>query len=206
VYRQPVDFDDQFGRSYGRQPTVVSALGASFVAALQAGGVAGTVKHFPGLGAAAAQQNTDTRPVTLGLSAATIEGQDEYPYRAAIRAGVKLVMVSWAVYPKLGSGRPAGLSSVIVQGQLRNRAGFGGVTITDAIGAGALTRYGPPQSRALMAARAGMDIILAASQDSGEGVLCLDGLAGGYRDGSLARNGFRAAVIRILALRRTLAA
>jgi beta-N-acetylhexosaminidase len=204
VYHQAGDFDDQYHRSYSTQQSVVSALGVSFVTALQAGGVAATVKHFPGLGAAGAGQNTDTSPVTIGLSAAVLEGQHELVYRAAIGAGVRLVMVSWAVYPQLGSGLPAGLSAVVVQGQLRHWLGFGGVTITDAIGARALTRYGSAQNRALLAARAGMDIILAASQNSAEGVLCMNGLAGGYQDGKLTRTAFLAAVTQILALRQTL--
>ncbi len=90
---------------------VVSAAGAAFITAQQKVGVAATGKHFPGLGASAASQNTDAGPVTLNLSAATIRGVDEFPYRAAIAAGVKLVMVSWAVYPSLGSKRPAGLTA-----------------------------------------------------------------------------------------------
>jgi beta-N-acetylhexosaminidase len=43
VYRQAGDFDDQYQRSYSMQPTVVSALGASFVGAMQKGNVAATV-------------------------------------------------------------------------------------------------------------------------------------------------------------------
>jgi beta-N-acetylhexosaminidase len=206
VYRQARDFDDQSQRSYSTRQAVVSALGTTFVKALQAGRVAATAKHFPGLGAATASQNTDERAVTIELSAATLQGRDEYPYQAAIAAGLKLIMVSWAVYPHLGSGLPAGLSAVVVQGELRKRLGFGGVTITDAIGARALTRYGSAQNRAVMAARAGMDIILSGSQNSQEGVLCLEGLAGSYRSGQLARAAFRAAVTQILALRQTLPA
>ena len=107
VYRTPGDFDDQFGRSYSTNPHKVSYLGADFVKAQQATGVAATAKHFPGLGAAATAQNTDEEPVTLNVPLATLRGTDEYPYHAAIRAGVKLVMVSWAIYPALDpGGRP----------------------------------------------------------------------------------------------------
>jgi beta-N-acetylhexosaminidase len=65
VYRAPGDFDDQFGRSYSSDPGTVSALGADFITAQQAAGVAATAKHFPGLGAATSSQNTDEQPVTL---------------------------------------------------------------------------------------------------------------------------------------------
>ncbi len=204
VYRRPGDFDDQYHRSYSMRPTVVSALGARFVTAMQAGKVAAAVKHFPGLGAATASQNTDDSPVTLNLPAATIEDRDEYPYKAAIAAGAKLVMVSWAVYPQLGSTLPAGLAPAVVQGQLRGRLGYTGVTITDSIGAGALDPYGAAPRRSFLAAKAGMDLILAASQTAAQGVQCMNSLAGGYRSGKLPRAAFQAAVDRILALRSTL--
>jgi beta-N-acetylhexosaminidase len=204
VYRQPGDFDDQYQRSYSTRQTVVSALGTNFVTALQAGGVAATGKHFPGLGAATAGQNTDLVPVTIALPPATIQGRDEAVYKAPIAAGLKLVMVSWAVYPSLGSGKPAGLSPVIVQGQLRKRLGFTGVTITDAIGAGALVRYGSTSNRSVLAAGAGMDLILSSAQTTTEGVQCMGGLANAYRKGSLPAAAFKAAVARILALRHSL--
>jgi beta-N-acetylhexosaminidase len=88
---------------------------------------------------------------------------DERPYRAAVAGRVKLVMVSWAVYPALDPGRPAGLSPLVVQGELRQRLGFGGGgTHTDALEAGALRRYGTIARRGQLAALAGMDLLLCA--------------------------------------------
>jgi beta-N-acetylhexosaminidase len=203
VYRSAGDFDDQYQRSYNMNPHVVSTLGADFIQAQQSDGVAGTAKHFPGLGGAKASQNTDLRPVTIRLSKSAIQDTDEYPYAAAISAQVDLVMVSWAVYPNLGSHRPAGLAPAIVQGQLRSRLGFQGVTITDAIGAGGLAGYGSTQNRALKAAQAGMQLILA-SDSVGQGTQCLAGLENGYRNGSLPVNAFQDTVAQILALRASL--
>ena len=204
VYRTPGDFDDQFGRSYSTNPRRVSNLGADFIKAQQATGVAATAKHFPGLGAAATAQNTDEGPVTLNVPLATLRGTDEYPYRAAIRAGVKLVMVSWAVYPALDQERPAGLSPAVVGGELRQRLGFTGVTITDALEAGSLKAYGTTRHRAILAAGAGMDLILCSAQQPGQGYQARIALAEGYQHGSLDQAAFRAAVQRILALRASL--
>jgi len=201
VYRQAGDFDDQFQRSYSKKPRVVSALGADFIRAQQEVGVAATAKHFPGLGAAAASQNTDAAPVTLDLPAATIRRVDELPYRAAIAAGVKLVMVSWAVYPSLDPNRPAGLSSIVVGRELRARLGFTGVTITDALEAGALKAFGTTQRRAVLAAGAGMDLILCADGSDAQGTAAVNGLRAAYNDGALNRAAFQAAVTRIIALR-----
>jgi beta-N-acetylhexosaminidase len=199
VFRAPGNFLDQFQRSYSMNPITVSRLGSFFITAQQATGVAATAKHFPGLGAATTSQNTDLRPVTINLSKSTIQSVDEAPFAAAIAAGVKLVMVSWARYPNLGSSRPAGLSSVIVRGQLRGRLGFTGVTITDAIGAGALVNNGSIQNRSLLAAQAGMQLILASSlTEAGQ---ALAGLQTGFNNGSLSQAVFRADVTQILTLR-----
>ena len=201
VYRADGNFIDQDGRSYSNNPDAVSGLGADFITAQQAGGVAAAGKHFPGLGAAAANQDTDAAPVTLNLPAAAIRRDDEYPYRAAIAAGVKLVMMSWARYPSLDTNYPAGLSPVIVQGELRQRLGYRGVTVTDALEAGALRAFGTIGQRSQLAARAGMDLLLCAGQTPGEGYLAMDGLESGYHDGRLSQVAFTAAVGRILALR-----
>jgi beta-N-acetylhexosaminidase len=203
VYRKAGDFDDQFGRSYSKDPNVVADLGARMIKAQQAGGVAATAKHFPGLGAASASQNTDVEPVTLNLSLNTLRTVDEVPYPAAIQAGVKLVMVSWAVYPALGA-RPAGLSPNVVQGELRTRLRFKGVTITDALEAGALKPFGTTQHRALRAALAGMDLILCAAQDVTQGQEASAELAADYTDGTLDGPTFLAAVNRVIALRQSL--
>jgi beta-N-acetylhexosaminidase len=203
VYRKAGNFDDQFGRSYSRNPSVVSELGTNMIKAQQAGRVAATAKHFPGLGAAAKNQNTDAGPVTLSMSLATIRSIDEVPFQAAINAGVKLVMVSWAVYPSIGA-RPAGLSPNVVQGELRNRLKFTGVTITDALEAGALRSYGSTQNRTLFAALAGMDLLLCSAQNVTQGQQARGELVAAYRNGTLNGPAFRASVSRVIALRQSL--
>jgi beta-N-acetylhexosaminidase len=204
VYRTPGNFDDQFGRSYSPSAHQVSRLGASFIAAQQATGVAATAKHFPGLGAADATQNTDERPVTLDVPLSVLHDTDEYPYKAAIRAGVKLVMVSWAVYPALDPRAPAGLSAKVVGGELRQRLGFTGVTITDALEAGALQAYGTTRHRATLAAGAGMDLILCSAQQASQGDQARVALSEDYQQGKLNQAAFRTAVQRVLTLRSSL--
>jgi beta-N-acetylhexosaminidase len=204
VYRKAGDFDDQFGRSYSTKPHVVSSLGADFIAAQQAAGVAATAKHFPGLGAATASQNTDEAPVTLNVTLHALRTVDEFPYRAAIAAGVKLVMVSWAKYSALAPKTPAGLSSAIVNGELRQRLGFKGVTITDALEAGALRSFGTTRRRATLAARAGMDLILCSAQRPSQGQQARIALANGLTAGTLSPSVFNAALTRVVALRSSL--
>jgi beta-N-acetylhexosaminidase len=202
VYRTAGDFDDQFQRSYSSDPATVARLGSAFVTAQQRSGVAATVKHFPGLGAATAPQNTDERPVTLNVPLAQLRSIDELPFRAAIEAGAKLVMSSWAVYPALDPTRPAGLSSKVIEGELRGQLGFHGVTITDSIDAGALSAYGSLGNRAVLAANAGADLILCSQPSSGvQGITVVQALAHAISTGKVSKAATQASVARILTLR-----
>jgi beta-N-acetylhexosaminidase len=205
VYRQAGNFIDEYGRSFSNNAAKVAKLGTLFATAEQAQGIAATAKHFPGLGAAATNQDTDERPVTLNIPLSAIRSIDEKPYQSVIPAGVKLVMVSWAIYPALDAKYPAGLSSTIVQGELRQRLGFGGVTVTDALEAGALNPFGTIARRATLAAKAGMDLLLCAEGHTSEGVSAMSSLSYDFAHKSLNQSAFKAAVERILALRASLA-
>ena len=204
VYRAAGDFDDQYGRSYSKDPALVAELGGDFIRAQQKTGVAATAKHFPGLGAATRSQNTDLEPVTLKLSLNSLRTIDELPYRTAIARGVRLVMVSWAAYPALDAKRPAGLSSPIISGELRKRLGFQGVTVTDALEAGALRPFGTIAHRSILAARAGMDLVLCSVGHVSEGEQARSALQQAYGDGTLNKGAFQASVQRIIALRLAL--
>jgi len=201
VYYKSGNFIDQYGRSYSNNPAVVTECGRAFVTAQQQTGVAATAKHFPGLGSATRSQNTDSGPVTLNVTLSKLRSFDEAPYPAAIGAGVKLVMVSWAIYPALDAGRPAGLSPTIVGNELRGRNGFTGVTITDAIEAGALSAFGTTGQRAVSAAGAGMDLILCSARDVAQGEAATSALASALTGGQLDRATFTAAVDRVTTLR-----
>jgi len=204
VFYTAGNFIDQYQRSFSNNPNTVASLGQAFISAQQATKVAATAKHFPGLGSAATAQNTDSGPVTLNVSLSQLRSIDEVPYPAAIAAGVKLVMVSWAVYPALDAHLPAGLSPTIVGSELRGRNGFTGVTITDAIEAGALSAFGTTAQRAVSAAAAGMDLILCSARDVSQGQSATSALAAAYSGGQLDQTAFQAAANRAFHLRTTL--
>ena len=204
VYGTAGDFIDQDQRSYSHQAPVVAACGRAFITAQQKTGVAATAKHFPGLGSATTSQNTDTGPVTLTASLASLRARDEAPYLAAMAAGVKLIMVSWASYPALDALHPAGLSPAVVQGELRGHLGYQGVTITDAIEAGALTSSGSSGQRAVLAAQAGMDLLLCSARDVTQGQEVTAALDSALDSGRLNLAACHAAVQRVTALRSAL--
>ena len=201
VYRQEGNFDDQWERSYSSDPSVCGELGAAFVRAQQASGVAATAKHYPGLGAATQDQNTDLGVVTLTQSAHDIRTIDEYAFQPVIRAGVELVMTSWAVYPAIDPVYPAGLSKTFVGRELRGRQHFRGVTITDALEAGALEPFGDTGERSVLAAEAGMDVLLCSGRDVGQGQAAVSAVAHAVRSGRLNPGHFEIALRRVRRLR-----
>jgi len=201
VYYKTGNFIDQYQRSYINNPAVVSECGQAFITAQQQTGVAATAKHFPGLGSATKNQNTDNGPVTLTVSLTKLHTIDEVPYPAAVGAGVKLVMVSWAIYPALDAKLPAGLSPIVIGQELRGRNTFTGVTITDALEAGALGAFGTTGQRAVAAAGAGMDLILCSARDVSQGEAATAALATALASGQLDPAAFNAAVNRVTALR-----
>lgn len=201
VFREEGNFDDQWGRSFSSDPQVAGALGAEFVRAERRAGVASTVKHFPGLGAAAKDENTDLRVVTLDVSRRDLHRIDEMAFQASIGAGVEVVMTSWAVYPALDREYPAGLSRRIVEGELRRRMHFRGVTMTDALEAGALEPFGSYGRRGVLAADAGMDLLLCSARDVGQGDEVVDAVTHAVKRHELNPGHFKQSVRRVMRLR-----
>jgi beta-N-acetylhexosaminidase len=124
---------------------------------LQERGVAATLKHFPGFGAA--RVSTDFAPVTIELPRSVLRRVDEKPFTDLASDQPGLVMLSTAVYPGL-SANPAALSRTVATGELRDRIGFTGVSISDDLEARGLASVGTVGEVAVRAARAGTDLLL----------------------------------------------
>jgi beta-N-acetylhexosaminidase len=157
---RPGSIMERQGRSYSRSAARVARIGGAFVRGLTDGGVGATGKHFPGLGAATKNQDLEVNRITTPLS--RLRSIDERPYATAM----PIVMVSSAIYPAL-SGRPAVFSRHVVGNELRGHVGFHGVTVSDALDAPAMARYGSLHKRALLATRAGVDLLLYSSSGPG---------------------------------------
>ncbi|MFE4205979.1 glycoside hydrolase family 3 protein [Streptomyces goshikiensis] len=146
-------------RSFGSDPRAVAGLVAAQVRGYQGAGVAATAKHFPGHG----DTETDSHvglPV-MRHTRAQWEELDEPPFRAAVAAGVDAVMTAHIVFPALDPSQdPATLSHPVVTGILRERLGFRGVVVTDALDmAGVRQKYGDDRVPVL-ALKAGCDQLL----------------------------------------------
>lgn len=186
-------------RGFGANAAKVTATAIPFAAALQAGGVAATGKHFPGLGSAS--ENTDEAVQRIGLSKAKLRAVDEAPYRAFVAAGGDLVMLGTAIYPAF-SPLPAAFARPIATGELRGRLGFEGVTVTDALETVAVGAFGGPAKAGVAAARAGADLLLYTHLSAAEDAR--RALAKKLRAGRLDLAEFSESVTRVLDLRAKL--
>ncbi len=164
------------------------------------GGVASTVKHFPGLGQA--RVNTDHGRVTIARSATQLRRHDLRPFRRAIESGVPIVMVGHALYPAIDPARIASQSKGVVQGLLRDELGFRGVVITDSTEAAAVLAVTQPERAAVRNVRAGVDIVLTTGR--GSYVRVYRALLAEARRDPAFRARVRESAMRVVALQRSL--
>jgi beta-N-acetylhexosaminidase len=152
------------GRAFSTDFKAAAEAMAESVRGWQKGRVASTAKHFPGIGGAVT--NTDDGSATIERSAQQIRDEDLVPFRAAIEAGVPLVMAGHALYPALDGERIASQSEPIIDGLLRDELGFDGVVITDSTEAAAVQAVTGVQEAAIRNIRAGVDIVLTTGRGS----------------------------------------
>jgi beta-N-acetylhexosaminidase len=191
---------DSTDRAFGATAQRVAETAIPFARALQQGGVAATAKHFPGLGTA--RVDTDFAVQRIDLPAWALRAVDEAPYRPFFGAGGEMVMLSTAIYPAF-SERPAAFARSIATEELRNRLGFQGVSITDALETVSVGAFGGPAKAGLAAARAGVDLLLFTHFDAA--ARAQRALARRLRDGTMERTEFERSAQRVLDLRGGLA-
>lgn len=144
-------------RSFGADPARAAALGRALARGVREGGVACTLKHFPGKGAARTDAHLDL-PV-IETSAAEHRAMDLIPFQALIEDGVEAVMTSHVVYRGFGEDRPVTFSRRLVHEWLRDELGFRGLITTDDLQMGAIEKHYGFDHAILEAAQAGHDVL-----------------------------------------------
>ena len=145
-------------RSAGSRPRTVAEHAVAAARGYQAAGVVPTLKHFPGHGSLTADSHR-TLPVQR-KSVRELERSDYLPFRAGVDAGLPSVMVGHIDVRAVDPGMPASLSRAVITGELRDRLGFDGLVVTDALDmAGVAARFSSGQA-AVRALSAGADVVL----------------------------------------------
>ena len=180
-------------RSFSSDPKRCASMVSVSVGALQDGGVAACLKHFPGYGTATADDHNGS--VSLDRTLEQLEQTEFVPFSAGIDKGAYFVMVSHLSVPAVtGDDTPADLSEKLVTELLRNTLHFQNIVITDAQNMGSIAQNYTSAEAAVAALRAGVDMVLM-PQDLQE---AYDGVTKAIADGVLTEDRIDRSVLRIL--------
>ncbi len=146
-------------RSFSTDPPAAARSAGAFLNGLQSTGVAGCLKHFPGLGDTAVDSHLELPSVCR--SAARLEEQDLLPYRE-LASKAASVMVGHGHYVALDGETPlpATCSRTAVTEWLRRRVGFDGLAVSDDLEMGAVAPRDVDGRAAVEAIEAGGDLLL----------------------------------------------
>ena len=187
-------------RTFSSDPEVVARMVTAFTEGLASQDVIATAKHFPGIGRVA--RNTDRFVETVREPAEALD-RDLGPFRAAIAAGIPMIMLSNVTYPAFDPDNGAGWSPAISTGLLREQLGFTGASITDSLTGTAHARKVSVRSLAGKAAQAGTDMIMVTGSEASTAAV-YEALVEQARDGRLDPAVLAASYQRILDLKATL--
>ncbi|RNE56993.1 glycoside hydrolase family 3 N-terminal domain-containing protein [Cryobacterium tepidiphilum] len=187
----------ELDRGYGHTPEVVSRQGNAVAQGLAAAGLIAAAKHFPGLGRVT--ENTDTSAHVVD-DTTTADDPALLPFVTAIRSGVAFVMMSTAVYTRIDDSTPAAFSRPIVTGLLRHDLGFGGVVISDDLGAAEQVAGYAVAERALKFIAAGGDLVL--TVDASQAEEMTSAVLNRMRSDTAFREQVDAAALRVLAAKQ----
>ena len=210
-------------RSFGEDPNLVATMGTAIMRGLQDHGMMATGKHFPGHGDT--DENSHLTVTTVHASRERIDTVELVPFRRAIAAGLQGMMTFHGLLPALDSSPvPATLNPAIMTGLLRQRLGFGGLIVTDAMDMnGVLSRvttaqatgaasgtgsYGAALKNSIgiaeackLALTAGADVLLMPSDVPA----AIDAVVSGVREGRFTQARVDSSVRRVLEIKHRMA-
>jgi len=147
-------------RSFGSEVDNVIRSAQFYSNGLQDNNILAAIKHFPGHGDTSTDSHLDLPVVSHPMD--RLNTVELAPFKALINKGIGGVMVAHLYVPSLESGKgiPASVSKNIITGLLKDKLGYKGLIITDALNMGAVANKYKPGELDAMAFKAGNDIML----------------------------------------------
>ena len=187
-------------RSFGDDPERVGEFGAAMIHGMQGRGLISVAKHFPGLGYS--PDDPHLRLPVIPKEVGEMEKEDLVPFRKAIEAGVDGIMIGHAHYPSI-SQRPACLSEMVMNGLLREKLGFQGLSVTDDLEMKSIAERRRVGDSVVKACKAGADIFLVCHSTSQQ-LDALTDLSVAIKGGRLRSRHLKAGIKRIRAVKERL--
>jgi len=146
-------------RSFGADANKVGELVVALSRGVREANCLSTLKHFPGHGDTATDSHIGLSVVPLNR--ARLDAVELVPFRMGIDSGVDSVMTAHLAVPQVtGDELPGTLNPQITTGILRKELKFDGIITTDSMEMGAITKNFPDGASAVMAIKAGADVVL----------------------------------------------
>ena len=182
-------------RAYSDDFAEAAELVASAVAGFHEGGVACTLKHFPGHGDTSADSHYGS--VYVYKSMDEIRAEELLPFKAGIDAGADAVMMGHLIVTDVDENVPAVFSYEMVTEILRGELGFAGVVMTDALQMQAMTDHYSSGEIAVNAVKAGVDMLLCPADLNA----AVNALVQAVEKGEITEERINESVLRILTLK-----
>ena len=147
-------------RSFGSEVSNVVSSALAYSKGLQDNNILAAIKHFPGHGDTNTDSHLDLPVVSHDLKRLT--EIEMAPFKELMNKGIGGVMVAHLYIPALEKekGVPASVSKNIITGILKEKYGYKGLIITDALNMGAVAKRYKPGELDALAFKAGNDIML----------------------------------------------
>ena len=147
-------------RSFGSEVQNVVNSALAYSNGLQDNRILAAIKHFPGHGDTSTDSHFDLPVVAHNLD--RLNAVELAPFKALMDKGIGGVMVAHLYVPALEkeNGIPASISKNIITGLLKEKFGYKGLIITDALNMGAVAKRYKPGELDALAFKAGNDIML----------------------------------------------
>lgn len=190
-----VDAPEIGDRSYGWNEQKVTEYSLAMAEGLRCEGVIPCFKHFPGHGAVAG--NTHNGKASTRRTLEQMMDKELLPFAAGIEQGIEMIMISHFTAQELDDRYPCSLSYSVITGLLREKLGYQGVIITDALRMEAILKYYDSDESAVLAFQAGADILLLPNnfQKAASGILKA------VQKGEISMERLNESVARIIALK-----
>ena len=189
-------------RAFGADPEQVGDLVTAYIRGARANGMLTTAKHFPGHGNTATDSHVAVPVVNDDLE--QIQAVDLPPFQKAIAAGVDAVMTAHVRVPALDPNPHlvATTSPAIMTSLLKNRLGFKGIVVTDALDmSGLVGLYSKNPGRvAVDAFKAGSDVLTEPYNLDA----CYRAMLDAVRSGEIGRDRLDASVLKVLQAKASL--
>jgi beta-N-acetylhexosaminidase len=145
-------------RALHHQAAEVARLGVAMAQGLEAGGVASCGKHFPGHGDTATDSHLALPRLPHDLK--RLREVELVPFEAFARARLSSLMTAHVIFDALEPGKPATMSTRVLDGLLRKELGFTGVLVSDDLEMKAIAEHFSVEQAVVDGVNAGVDLFL----------------------------------------------